>query len=93
MDLGPLVPVVAILTGLGWGWIGYKNRELAMRAGAAKEDAAQESSEKRRLESRVAVLEKIITDGGLQTAAQIEALRDTERTSDGDRVNNGEKVR
>jgi len=78
MDLGPLVPIAAIMTGLGWGWIGYKNRELTLRAAAAKRDASQESSEKRRLEGRVAVLEKIITDGGLQTAAQIEALRDTE---------------
>jgi hypothetical protein len=76
MDLGPLIPVVAILTGLGWGWIGYKNRELSLRAKAAKHDAAEESAEKRRLEDRVAVLEKIITDGGLQTAAQIEALRE-----------------
>ena len=76
MDLGPLIPVVAILIGFGWGWIGYKNRELSIRAKSAKHDAAEESAEKRRLEERVAVLEKIITDGGLQTAAQIEALRE-----------------
>ena len=78
MDLGPLVPIAAILTGFGWGWIGYKNRELSLRANEAKKDAAEESAEKKRLEQRVAVLEKIITDGGLQTAAQIEALRETE---------------
>ena len=78
MDLGPLVPIAAILTGLGWGWIGYKNRELSIRANEAKKDAAEEGAEKTRLEQRVAVLEKIITDGGLQTAAQIEALRETE---------------
>jgi hypothetical protein len=85
MDLGPLVPVAAILTGLGWGWIGYKNRELATRASAATADASVESAEKHRLEQRVAVLEKIITDGGLQTAAQIEALREHERVDAGDK--------
>ena len=30
----------------------------------------------RELEERVRVLEQIVTDGGAQTAAQIEALRD-----------------
>jgi hypothetical protein len=80
MDLGPLVPIAAILTGLGWGWIGYKNRALTVRAAEANRHAADEGAEKQRLEHRVAVLEKIITDGGLQTAAQIEALRDAPRT-------------
>jgi hypothetical protein len=91
MDLGPLVPIAAILTGLGWGWIGYKNRELTVRASAAKDDAVESAAEKRKLENRVAVLEKIITDGGLQTAAQIEALRDGER--DGAALEHGEKIR
>jgi hypothetical protein len=76
MDLGPLVPIVAIACGLGWGWIGYKNRELAVRAREANREASVEHAEKEKLEKRVAVLEKIITDGGLQTAAQIEALRE-----------------
>jgi hypothetical protein len=76
MDLGPLVPIVAIVSGLGWGWLGYKKRELQVRADAARRDATEQRSEKQVLEQRVATLERIITDGGLQTAAQIEALRD-----------------
>ena len=76
MDLGPLIPIVAIGSGLGWGWLGYKKRELAVRAEEARRDAREQRSQKRVLEDRVATLEKIITDGGLQTAAQIEALRD-----------------
>ena len=32
-----------------------------------------------RVDKRLRVLEQIVTDGGAQTAAQIEALRDKER--------------
>ena len=39
MDLGPLVPIVAILSGLGWGYLGYKKRELAHKYDHAKRDA------------------------------------------------------
>ena len=93
MDLGPLIPIVAIASGLGWGWIGYKKRELTVRANAAERVASTESAEKHRLEHRVAVLEKIITDGGLQTAAQIEALRDNDREAQSTRTDHGDKVR
>ncbi len=75
MDLGPLIPIVAILSGLGWGYLGYKKRELAHKYDYAKRDAEEQRGEKDRLRERVAVLEQIVTDGGIQTAAQIEALR------------------
>jgi hypothetical protein len=39
-----------------------------------------------RFESRLRVLEQIVTDGGAQTAAQIEALRDKERIESKDKV-------
>lgn len=81
MDLGPLVPIVAIVSSLGWGLISLKKRELAHRADLASRDASEQRGEKRQLEDRVRVLEQIITDGGLQTAAQIEALRDPPRAS------------
>ena len=42
---------------------------------AAAPTAPAERAEFARVQQRVAVLERIITDGGLQTAAQIEALR------------------
>jgi len=41
----------------------------------AAEKAAQYASRSHELEERVRVLEQIVTDGGAQTAAQIEALR------------------
>lgn len=76
MDLGPLVPIVAIASGLGWGWLGLKKRELNLKYDRASHEADQERTEKHKLEERVRVLEKIITDRGYETAAQIEALRD-----------------
>ncbi len=76
MDLGPLVPIVAIGSGLGWGWLGYKKRELAARTKIALAEASREREAKHKLEDRVRVLEKIITDKGYETAAQIEALRE-----------------
>jgi indole-3-glycerol phosphate synthase len=74
MDLGPLVPIARV--GLGWGIIGLKRRRLDVFARRATEEAATERAQKQQLEKRVRVLEKIVTDGGLQTAAQIEALRE-----------------
>ena len=41
----------------------------------AAEKAAQYAASNAELEARVRVLEQIVTDGGLETAAQIEALR------------------
>ena len=84
MDLGPLVPIVAILSGLGWGWLSYKKRELSHKADFAMRDASEQRAEKDRLKERVAILEKIVTDRGVETADQIEALRDQARISNED---------
>ena len=55
------------------------------------EQPAEDSDENLRLRSqvkqmqdRINVLEKIVTDKGAQTAAQIEALRERDRISEGD---------
>lgn len=53
-----------------------RERKLEIEAGMAAEKAAQYASRTHELEDRVRVLEQIVTDGGAQTAAQIEALRD-----------------
>ena len=79
MDLGPLVPIAAMGVGLGWGIIGLKRKQLDIIARRATDEAASERAQKVELEKRVRVLEKIVTDNGYQTAAQIEALRDRER--------------
>jgi hypothetical protein len=54
----------------------YREKRLEVEAMNAAEKAAQYASRSSELEERVRVLEKIVTDGGAQTAAQIEALRD-----------------
>ncbi|WP_300974694.1 hypothetical protein [Sphingomonas sp. LHG3406-1] len=54
-----------------------RERELELLGSETAEKAAQYASRVGELEQRVRVLERILTDGGVQTAAQIEALRDT----------------
>ena len=56
-----------------------REKKLEIEAGAAAEKAAQYASRSMELEQRVRVLEQIVTDGGAQTAAQIEALREPMR--------------
>ena len=64
----------------------YREKRLEVEAGLAAEKAAQYASRSSELEQRVRVLEQIVTDGGVQTAAQIEALRDHARIEDGEKV-------
>ena len=64
-----------------------REKKLEVEAGVAAGNAAQYASRTNELEQRVRVLEQIVTDGGAQTAAQIEALRDRPRTEvAGDKV-------
>jgi NADH:ubiquinone oxidoreductase subunit D len=63
----------------------YKEKELEVLGSQTAEKAAQYAARTTELEQRVRVLEQIVTDGGMQTAAQMEALRD--RPSLGERTN------
>ena len=54
----------------------FREKQLEVEAMNAAEKAAQYAARSSVLEDRVRVLEQIVTDGGAQTAAQIEALRD-----------------
>lgn len=53
-----------------------REKKLDVDARLAAEKAAQYAARSNELEQRVRVLEQIVTDGGAQTAAQIEALRE-----------------
>lgn len=66
-------------------WIGMKEKQLDSESRLAAEKAAQYATANSALEHRVRVLEQIVTDGGMQTAAHIEALR-------GPRLTGGEKI-
>ena len=65
-------------------WLKHKEKMSELIADKTAERAAQYASHVERLEARVRVLEQIATDGGAQTAAQIEALRDRARIPSGD---------
>lgn len=56
-------------------WMRIREKRMEIEANSAAERAAQYAASNAELEARVRVLEKIVTDGGLETAAQIEALR------------------
>jgi hypothetical protein len=76
MDFGDLIPVVSILVGFGFAWLGVRHRQIKLEARRLELEAETHVAEKHRLEQRVAVLERIATDRGVETADQIEALRD-----------------
>ena len=78
MDFSALIPIAGIASGVAIIWIGYKYQELKVIGRKASEEASREAAEKKRLEARLAVLERIVTDRGIQTADQIEALRQAE---------------
>ena len=63
-----------------------REKQLEVEAQMAAEKAAQYASRSTELEQRVRVLEQIVTDGGAQTAAQIEALREPKRIPTGEKA-------
>jgi hypothetical protein len=83
MDPGTVIPLAFIIVGLPTillmlianRFFKFREKKLEIEALNAAEKAAQYASRSMELEQRVRVLEQIVTDGGAQTAAQIEALR------------------
>jgi ABC-type phosphate transport system auxiliary subunit len=67
-------------------WFDLKQKRIELEASMAAEKAAQYAASNAELEARLRVLEKIVTDGGMQTAAQIEALREQPRIETGEKV-------
>lgn len=67
-----LIPLAAIAAGLVRKWLTIKEREIE----AATADAERHAVQSQKLEQRVRVLERIITDRGFAVSEEIDRLRD-----------------
>jgi hypothetical protein len=74
-----LVPLLAIGIAPFKMWLRVKEKQIESQSNLAAEKSAQYAQHMERFEARLRVLEQIATDSGIQTAAQIEALRDQAR--------------
>ena len=74
-----LIPLLAIGIAPFKMWLKIKEKQIDAQTSLAAEKSAQYAQHMERVEARLRVLEQIVTDGGAQTAAQIEALRDQAR--------------
>jgi hypothetical protein len=72
------LPVILLMI-IANRWFRLREKKLEVEASLAAEKAAQYAARTSELEQRVRVLEKLATDSGVETAAQIEALRERER--------------
>ena len=70
-----MIPIVAIGSQSIKRLIQFKEKQLEVMGSQTAEKAAQYASQVERLEQRMRVLERIVTDKGIDTADQIEALR------------------
>jgi len=87
-DFGVFIPILGIMCGMVAiiggvfikPWFRLRERQLEMQSEQTAEKAAQYAAHTERLEQRVRVLERIVTDKGIVVADEIERLRD-ERAS------------
>ena len=71
------LPIIAVFGGFYFTrWLRFKERQMELQAGQTAEKAAQYAAHTSRLEQRVQVLERIVTDKGIVVADEIEKLRD-----------------
>ena len=71
------IPIVAILGGVVVKpWFALRHRRMELEASMVAEKAAQYAAQTERLEQRVRVLERIVTDRGADLAGEIDRLAD-----------------
>ena len=81
-----LIPLAAIAIAPFKMWLRLKEKQIESQSNLAAEKSAQYAQHMERVEARLRVLEQIVTDRGIETAAQIEALRDMPRADIGEKV-------
>lgn len=80
--LALLIPIFALSIPIFAIWTKHQRRIEEIRANQASDLAAGYAHRAERLEERVRVLERIITDRGHSLASEIEALRDDTAPAD-----------
>jgi len=82
-EIALLIPILALSIPIIAIWTKHRTKIAEMQVGATAEASAEKTaqygSQIQRLEDRVQVLERIVTDKGYDVATQIEALRDKRR--------------
>jgi hypothetical protein len=76
MMIGLAFTVAFIIAGMSRRFFRLREKQLEIQAGQTAERAAQYAAQTERLEQRVRVLERIVTDRGIDVASEIERLRD-----------------
>ena len=71
-----LIPLAAIFAGVVKRWIALQEARLDRVSRETTDEWTRSASQVERLEQRVRVLERIVTDKGLDLADEIERLRD-----------------
>jgi phage shock protein B len=70
------IPITAILANVACKWMKLKEKQIDALSNDSAERAAQYAAKTERLEQRVAVLERILTDRSTTLADEIDRLRD-----------------
>lgn len=81
-----LIPLAAIGIAPFKMWLRVKEKQIEAQTSLAAEKSAQYAAHVERVEARLRVVEQIVTDRGVETAAQIEALREKPRLESGEQV-------
>ena len=95
-NLGVLIPIMIFAIPLLAIWTKHQQKIAELQGQNGTSDTGEpdgaNDSKMQALEDRVRVLERIVTDGGFNVAAQIEALRDAPTGSGVPLTNNKETV-
>ena len=71
-----LIPLAAIAAGMWRHWLRVKEKQLDAQTRDTAERTAQYAAHTERLERRMRVIERIVTDKGIDLSDEIERLRD-----------------